>query len=134
MSRTFQTRYPRRSPLFADCDFTAGVEANASAILDKLDPKGLISHRLYRSSCKNLDGKLAKDLSGLGRNLKNVVIIDDRPNFYRLQPENGIPITPFTYYNARDGELKKLIDKFFNNCDQYEDLSEKMYTIALFGS
>ncbi|PWA46222.1 Dullard phosphatase domain, eukaryotic [Artemisia annua] len=107
--------------------FTAGKEACASPTLDKLDPKGLISHRLYRSSCKILDGgRLAKDLSDLGRNLKNVVIIDDIPSFYRLQPENGIRITPFTYNNARDDELKKLMDKFFDKCEQYEDLKDAL--------
>ncbi|GJT42776.1 carboxy-terminal domain RNA polymerase II polypeptide A small phosphatase 1-like protein [Tanacetum coccineum] len=47
-----------------------------------LDPKGLISHRLYRDSCKSFQRKLVKDLSGLGRDLNNVVIVDDDPKCY----------------------------------------------------
>ncbi|PWA71240.1 Dullard phosphatase domain, eukaryotic [Artemisia annua] len=103
--------------------FTAAEESYASVILDKLDPKGLISHRLYRKSCKRLDGRSVKDLSDLGRDLKNVVIIDDQPTSYRLQPENAIPIRPFID-ELQDHELKKLMDNFFDDYEQYEDLKD----------
>ncbi|PWA52325.1 Dullard phosphatase domain, eukaryotic [Artemisia annua] len=104
--------------------FTAALESYASEILDELDPKGLISHRLYRKSCKILDGSYVKDLSDLRRDLKNVVIIDDQPTSYRLQPENAIPIRPFFDDDLQDHELKKLMDNFFKNCEQYEDLRD----------
>ncbi|GKE37481.1 Dullard phosphatase domain containing protein, eukaryotic, partial [Tanacetum coccineum] len=84
--------------------FTAGTRAYASPLLDILDPKGLISHRLYRDSCTVFRGKpLAKELSCLGRDLKNVVIIDDNPSFTRLQPSNAIWIKPFF------GSLRELL-------------------------
>ncbi|GKE60195.1 Dullard phosphatase domain containing protein, eukaryotic, partial [Tanacetum coccineum] len=98
--------------------FTAGTEEYASPVLDRLDPNGFISHRFYRDSCKLVDGKYyVKDLSNLGRDLKNVVIVDDKPISYELQPENGIPIKRFVD-DLQDNELKKLMDSFFKSCDQ----------------
>ncbi|KAL8217903.1 hypothetical protein R6Q57_021276 [Mikania cordata] len=101
--------------------FTAGIEEYASLVLDVLDRKGLISHRLYRNSCKEFEGKFVKDLSNLGRDLTKGVIVDDNPNSYSLQPENAIPISPFVD-DLGDDELKKLMSGFFGNCDEFEDL------------
>ncbi|MFQ6643634.1 hypothetical protein Gotur_018557 [Gossypium turneri] len=71
---------------------TAELEPYASLLLDILDPKGLISHRLYRDSCKQLGrGRFIKDLSKIGRDLKQVVIVDDNPKSYTFQPANAIP-------------------------------------------
>lgn len=100
--------------------FTAGARDYASPILDFLDENGVISHRLYRDSCRIVNGKLVKDLSRLGRDMKKVVIVDDNPNVYALQPENAIPIRPFRN-DVDDRELKKLIE-FFDACDGVEDM------------
>ncbi|XP_071739776.1 uncharacterized protein [Rutidosis leptorrhynchoides] len=103
--------------------FTAGIKEYASLVLDRLDRKGLISHRLYRDSCKEFDGKFVKDLSNLGRDLKNAVIVDDNPNSYSLQSQNAIPIKPFID-DIGDDELKKLMDGFFEKCNEFEDLRD----------
>ncbi|KAK8485687.1 hypothetical protein V6N13_023563 [Hibiscus sabdariffa] len=104
--------------------FTAGMEAYASLLLDVLDPKGLISHRLYRDSCRKLDKKnFAKDLSKIGRELGNVVIVDDIPMMYCLQPENGIPIKKFTD-DFEDRELEKLLGFFQSYCDGFDDMRD----------
>ncbi|XP_059665976.1 uncharacterized protein LOC132311832 [Cornus florida] len=102
--------------------FTAGIESYASQVIDRIDRKAVISHRLYRDSCREVDGKFVKDLSELGRDLKRVVIVDDNPNSYSLQPENAIPIRPFTE-DLGDGELQKLIE-FFEGCGCFEDLRD----------
>ncbi|KAA8515044.1 hypothetical protein F0562_018169 [Nyssa sinensis] len=102
--------------------FTAGIEEYASLVLDRLDRKALISHRLYRDSCKEVGGKFVKDLSDLGRDLKSVVIVDDNPNCYTLQPENAIPIRPFTN-DLSDGELRRLAE-FFQGSDCFEDMRD----------
>ncbi|KAH7568718.1 hypothetical protein ACOSP7_011746 [Xanthoceras sorbifolium] len=102
--------------------FTAGLKEYASLVLDRLDKKGLISHRLYRDSCKQFDGKFVKDLSEVGRDLKKAVIVDDNPNAYHFQPENAIPVKPFTGDNC-DVELLKLID-FFQGCQSYVDMRD----------
>ncbi|PWA61213.1 haloacid dehalogenase-like hydrolase (HAD) superfamily protein [Artemisia annua] len=103
--------------------FTAGIEEYAALVLEKLDKKGVISHKLYRASCKECDGRFVKDLSGLGRDLKRAVIVDDNPNSYSLQPENAIPIRPFVD-DFGDVELKKLMDGFFKRCDEFDDLKD----------
>lgn len=107
--------------------FTAGVREYASLVLDELDKNGVISHRLYRDSCKEMDGRFVKDLSDLGRDLKRVVIVDDNPNAYFLQPENAIPMPPFID-DLADEELENLIH-FLEGCDSFEDMREavKLY-------
>ncbi|CAN1150153.1 CTD small phosphatase-like protein [Linum perenne] len=93
--------------------FTAGLEVYATLVLDQLDKeKKLITHRLYRDSCKQVDGMYVKDLSRTGRDLSNAVIVDDNPNAYSLQPENAIPVRQFVG-DAGDVELKEL-GKFFD--------------------
>ncbi|KAF5184303.1 Ctd small phosphatase-like protein [Thalictrum thalictroides] len=106
--------------------FTAGLREYASLILDKLDTKGLISYRLYRDSCKELAGKYVKDLSDLGRDMKNVVLVDDNPNAYIYQPQNALPVHPFID-DLKDTELKK-ISKFFEIANEFEDMREALKT------
>lgn len=103
--------------------FTAGIEEYASLVLDRLDWKGLISHRLYRDSCKQKDGMFVKDLSELERDLNRVVIVDDNPNSYGLQPENAIPIQPFID-DLEDGELRKLMEFFEEGCNGFDDMRD----------
>ncbi|KAK8574826.1 hypothetical protein V6N13_033942 [Hibiscus sabdariffa] len=104
--------------------FTAGLEPYASLLLDVLDPKGLISHRLYRDSCKQSSrGRYVKDLSTIGRDIEKVVIVDDNPRSYSLQPANGIPIKRFEDDMA-DRELEKLRLFFQRYCDGFEDMRD----------
>ncbi|XP_042064509.1 probable C-terminal domain small phosphatase [Salvia splendens] len=102
--------------------FTAGIEEYASLVLDKLDWRKAISHRLYRNSCRAVDGKFVKDLGEIGRELSRVVIIDDNPNSYQFQPENAIPIRPFVD-DLGDEELRKMM-QLFEGCDLGEDLRD----------
>ncbi|KAF2305351.1 hypothetical protein GH714_004144 [Hevea brasiliensis] len=102
--------------------FTAGLKEYASLVLTKLDVKGLISHRLYRDSCKEIDGKFVKDLSEVGRDLNRVVIVDDNPNCYIFHPENAVPVRPFID-DFGDRELGKLV-KFFEGCDRFKDMRD----------
>nr|GFB90439.1 Dullard phosphatase domain, eukaryotic [Tanacetum cinerariifolium]GFC23369.1 Dullard phosphatase domain, eukaryotic [Tanacetum cinerariifolium] len=81
---------------------------------------------LYRDSRKLVNGKYhVKDLSNLGRDLRNVLIVDDKHRSYKLQPKNGIPIKRFID-DLHDDELKKLMDNFFKCCDKYEDLKDAL--------
>ena len=102
--------------------FTAALEEYASLVVDRLDRKALISHRLYRTSCRETEGKLVKDLNATGRDLRKVVLVDDNPNSYSIQPENAIPIRPFTN-DFSDSEVRRLIE-FFRRIDEYEDIRE----------
>ncbi|KAK4794011.1 hypothetical protein SAY86_012005 [Trapa natans] len=109
--------------------FTAGLKEYASLVLDRLDPTGaMISHRLYRDSCREMEGKFVKDLSGMGRDLRRVVLVDDNPNAYGFQPENAMPIAPFID-DLKDAELGKLA-KFFEGCEEFDDMRE---AVRLYG-
>ncbi|KAI3953810.1 hypothetical protein MKW98_017634 [Papaver atlanticum] len=102
--------------------FTAGLKEYASLVLDKIDRNGVISHRLYRDSCKEMDGRFVKDLSQIGRDLKNVVLVDDNPNAYIFQPDNALPVRPFID-DLQDRELEN-VRRFFEGSDYFEDMRD----------
>jgi RNA polymerase II subunit A small phosphatase-like protein len=102
--------------------FTAALKEYASLVLDRLDRNRFISHRLYRDSCRNIDGKLVKDLSHVGRDLKSVVIVDDNPVSFSNQPENAILIKPFVD-DICDRELWKL-KSFFDGSECFDDIRD----------
>ncbi len=52
--------------------------------------------------------KAVKDLGKLGRNLKDIIIIDNVASSYALQIDNGIPISSY-YGNLKDDSLIQLI-------------------------
>jgi len=88
--------------------FTASQEVYASQVLDKLDPEGLIAHRLYRESCTYYEGNYIKDLSIIGRPLNKTVLLDNTPLCYGFQPLNGIPSHTWTH-EVDDRELLDLV-------------------------
>ncbi|CAN6985693.1 unnamed protein product [Brassica oleracea var. botrytis] len=103
--------------------FTAGLPEYASQVLDKLDTNRVISQRLYRDSCTDMNGRYAKDLSLVAKtDLGSVLLVDDNPFSYSLQPDNGVHIKPFVD-DMEDQELMKLAE-FFDGCYQYEDLRD----------
>lgn len=89
--------------------FTASMECYAGPVLDVIDRKRRISHRLFREHCILVQGEYVKDLSRLGRELSKVVIIDvlvtqNSPTAYLLHPGNAFPIRSFIS-DTRDVEL-----------------------------
>jgi RNA polymerase II subunit A small phosphatase-like protein len=70
--------------------FTASLPIYANPLLDVLDPYGYIDYRLFRDSCTPYHGALVKDLTKLGRNMKDVIIVDNSPMSFFFQPENAI--------------------------------------------
>ncbi|KAI4370990.1 hypothetical protein MLD38_019271 [Melastoma candidum] len=88
-----QTFLERVADMFNVVIFTASQSIYAGQLLDILDPnQQLISHRVYRESCTFSDGTYTKDLNILGVDLAKVAIIDNSPQVFRLQVNNGIPI------------------------------------------
>lgn len=47
-------------------------------VMDYIDPDRKAIERLFRDSCTSLKNGLTKDLTKLGRDLKDVVIVDVR--------------------------------------------------------
>ena len=82
--------------------FTPSPEGLAIPVLDSLDPKGYVLHRLHREATHYHDGVHCKDLSWLNRSLRKIVVLDDDPVALQFQPENLIRIKPYDDPSDRD--------------------------------
>ena len=96
--------------------FTAAMQDYADWIIQGIDQRGLIKHRLYRQHCQfseNGEDKQihsVKDLRLLGRDIRKTIIIDNlKENFMSTCPNNGIEIKSWYGEDLEDCELKKLI-------------------------
>ncbi|KAL1988009.1 hypothetical protein VTN96DRAFT_1533 [Rasamsonia emersonii] len=88
--------------------FTASVSKYGDPLLDQLDIHNVVHHRLFRDSCYNHQGNYVKDLSQVGRDLKETIIIDNSPTSYIFHPQHAIPISSW-FSDAHDNELLDLI-------------------------
>lgn len=87
--------------------FTAALKEYADEVLDYLDPeKKIISKRFYR---QHLNENSIKDLTKLDRDLSKCIIIDNLPENFTNQQENGIFIKSWYNNDANDTALKDLM-------------------------
>jgi RNA polymerase II subunit A small phosphatase-like protein len=77
-------------------------------LLDQLDIHHVVHHRLFRESCYNHQGNYVKDLSQVGRDLRETIIIDNSPTSYIFHPQHAVPISSW-FSDAHDNELLDLI-------------------------
>jgi len=112
--------------LFEVVVFTASLSKYANPLLDQLDKEGVIHSRLFREHCTYVGGAYKKDLSRLGRDVSQVIIVDNSPICYDLQPQNAIPVTSW-FEDRYDQELPSLLPwlhKLAGEKDVYTVLSE----------
>ncbi|KAF4629503.1 hypothetical protein G7Y89_g8641 [Cudoniella acicularis] len=90
----------------------ASLDANnqkyGDPLLDQLDIHHVVHHRLFRESCYNHQGNYVKDLSQVGRDLRETIIIDNSPTSYIFHPQHAVPISSW-FSDAHDNELLDLI-------------------------
>jgi len=99
----------RVAEMFEVFIFTASQSIYAEQLLNILDPeRKVFSGRAYRESCIFTEGIYTKDLTVLGLDLAKVFIIDNSPQVFRLQVNNGIPIKSW-FDDPSDSELISLI-------------------------
>jgi len=80
--------------------FTTGIKEYADQIINFIEKdEKYFSYRLYRESATFLNEQYYKDLNKLGRDLKKIIIVDDKQINMKLQEENGIIIKPFITEN-----------------------------------
>jgi RNA polymerase II subunit A small phosphatase-like protein len=70
--------------------FTASLAKYADPLLDLLDRGSCVRWRLFRESCYPYEGNYVKDLTCLGRPLKDVIIVDNSPHSYIFHPYNAV--------------------------------------------
>ena len=111
----------RVAAMFEVVLFTASLPQYAEGLMNVMDPRReIFAHCLYRSSCLQGFNSFIKDLSLLGRDLATTVIVDNSPQAFSFQPDNGIPIR--SYFDAKDDcELRKLLP-FLQRLAQADDV------------
>lgn len=87
--------------------FTASLSKYADPLVDILDPEKMCSYKLFREHCTFTNNSFVKDLTRLGRCMKDVIILDNSPIAYMFQPENAMPCISW-YDNMADRELPRI--------------------------
>jgi len=88
--------------------FTASLSVYANPLLDILDKDQVVSHRLFRESCVLHGQAYVKDLSKIGRKMREMIIVDNSPLSYAFQPTSAIPISSW-FDDRSDRELRELL-------------------------
>ena len=86
----------KMKPLYELVIFSFGTYQYVENVIKIIEKKEkFFEHVLYRQHATVSDNEYIKDLSLLGRDLKNIVIVDDIQRVFKLQERNGICIKAF---------------------------------------
>ncbi len=96
------------SKFFEVIIYTASLSKYADPLMDMMDPFKYCTARLFREHCAFVNGVFVKDMSVLGWDMKDTILIDNSPTSYMLQPECGLPILSW-YDDKKDRVLMEYI-------------------------
>ena len=90
--------------------WTSATEAYANSLIDAIEfEKQYFDYVLFREHAIIIGDDFVKDLNRVGRSLDRVIIVDDMPQNFRLQKQNGITIKPFLGDDYNDTALYDLL-------------------------
>jgi len=110
----------RMGELYEVVVFTASLAEYAEPLVKVLDTTNVVSYLLYRQHCTPVNGIYVKDLSLIGRDIKNIILVDNSPNSFLFQPENAYHIKNF-FDDKTDRELDRL-SYFLENFTKVKDV------------
>jgi len=111
--------------------YTAGLAHYADNVVTFLDPeRKIVSRVLSRDDCVLTPhgALLSKDLRKLTSNLHRVVLVDNNPTSFLMQPRNGILVNDWRGHCVDDNELdrvKQILEKLLDVADVREALREE---------
>ena len=95
--------------------FTTSTEFFAKPIISAIEEnKKFFDFVFYREYAIIVGNDFVKDLTRVGRTLDSTIIVDNMPQNFRLQKENGIHIKPFYAQEPNDNTLIYLMDILIN--------------------
>ena len=90
--------------------FTSATEAYANSVIEAIEKeKKYFDFIFYRQHTIIIGNDFVKDLTRIGRPLNSTIIIDNTPQNFRFQKENGICVKPFWGQDTNDKTLYNLI-------------------------
>ncbi|XP_047342227.1 carboxy-terminal domain RNA polymerase II polypeptide A small phosphatase 1-like [Impatiens glandulifera] len=108
--------------------FTAGLEGYARPLVDQIDVENRFSQRLYRPSTISTEYREhVKDLSCLSKDPCRIVIVDNNPFSFLLQPVNGIPCIPFLAEQPQDNQLHEVLLPLLRQLSKQRDVRPMLY-------
>ena len=108
--------------------FTSATQEYADPIENCIEQnEKYFDARLYRQHTIIYENDFVKDISRIGRDLNKIIIVDNMPQNFRLQKENGIFIKPFWGDDVFDTALFSLADILEKIYMQFDDVRKGIY-------
>jgi Dullard-like phosphatase family protein len=90
--------------------WTSATESYANSLVEAIEyDKQYFDFILFREHAIIIGDEFVKDLNRVGRGLDRIIIVDDMPQNFRLQKQNGITIKPFYGDDYNDTALYDLL-------------------------